>query len=132
MSRTASRVLRVFVFFAALVVSAAPAVAGVHAVDSAGLQSLLRSSPTEVFLLDVRTPGEWSRGHIPGAHLIPMNQVPERLGEIPQDRKVVVVCATGARSAAVARYLDGRGYPWVGNHEGGVYDWARRGLPMVR
>jgi len=44
----------------------------------------------------------------------------------------VVVCASGARSAAVARFLDQQGYPWVANYGGGVYDWNRRGLPLER
>ncbi|WP_025321741.1 rhodanese-like domain-containing protein [Deferrisoma camini] len=85
-----------------------------------------------MFLLDARTPGEFRRGHMPGAVLIPMNEVPRRLAEIPGDRKIVVVCASGARSAAVARFLDSRGYAWVGNYTEGVSGWVRVGLPLVR
>jgi len=96
------------------------------------LQSLVEKERPEVLLLDVRTPGEWSGGHIPGSVLIPMSEVPERLAEIPRDKKVVVICASGARSAAVARFLDQRGYPWVANYGGGIDDWQRRGLPLAR
>ncbi len=113
-----------------LAVSARPAAAGVHDVDTPALEFLLAGGG--VFLLDVRTPGEYARGHIEGAVLIPMNRVPSRLGEIPRDGKVVVVCATGARSAAVARYLDDQGYPWVANYVDGVVGWYRKGLPLAR
>lgn len=98
--------------------------------DAAGLQKLLREEPRQVFLLDVRTPGEYAGGRIPGSVLIPMNQVERRLGEIPKSKKVVAICASGARSAAVARFLAGKGYPWVANYGGGVIDWSRRGLQL--
>ncbi len=96
------------------------------------LRELLAKHPGEVFLLDVRTPGEWASGRLPGSVLIPMNEVPARIAEIPSGKKVVVVCASGARSAAVARFLDQRGYPWVANYAGGVFEWSRMGLPLVR
>ncbi len=105
--------------------------ASVRSVDTGELQALLASDPA-VYLLDVRTPGEYARGRIPGSVLVTMNQVPSRLAEIPKDRKVVVVCASGARSGAVAGYLDGQGYPWVANYTGGVFEWSRRGLPLER
>lgn len=100
--------------------------------DTPGLRALLAREPGAVFLLDVRTPGEVARGRLPGSVAIPMNQVQGRLAEIPRGRKVVVVCATGARSAAVARFLGQQGYPWVANYGGGVADWARSGLPIER
>ncbi len=101
-------------------------------VDTAELQSLLEKEGDQVFLLDVRTPGEYRRGHIAGSVLVPMREIPGRLKEIPRDRKIVVVCASGARSEAVARYLDRQGFPWVANYTGGVFDWARHRLPLER
>lgn len=106
--------------------------AEVRVLDTAALRALLARTPAEVFLLDVRTPREYRQGRIPGAVLIPMNLVPERLGEIPRERKVVAVCASGARSGAVARYLDQLGYPWVANYAGGVADWSGQGQPLER
>ncbi len=108
----------------------APAWAGVRRLDTQQVAALLKDEPDRVFVLDVRTPGEFRRGHIPGAVLIPMQEVPRRLSDIPRDRKVVVVCASGARSAAVADFLDRRDYPWVANYEGGVFAWVRAGLPV--
>jgi rhodanese-related sulfurtransferase len=96
------------------------------------LRALLGQEGGEVFLLDVRTRREWAGGRIPGSVWIPMNDVPARLADIPARSKVVVVCASGVRSAAVARYLDQMGYPWVANYPGGVVDWSRRGLPLER
>ncbi|MDF1552102.1 MAG: rhodanese-like domain-containing protein [Deferrisomatales bacterium] len=101
-------------------------------IDTNGLQDLLRGTPGSVFLLDVRTPREFADGRLPGSVLIPMNQVPGRLAEIPTDKKVVVVCATGARSAAVTNYLQQRGYPDAVNYVGGVVDWSRKGLQLER
>ncbi len=127
---TRGAVLGLVLAVAGLAASPPPAAAGVHDVDTPALEFLLDGGG--VFLLDVRTPGEYARGHIEGAVPIPMNQVPSRLGEIPRDGKVVVVCATGARSAAVARFLVDRGYPWVANYVDGVVGWYRKGLPLAR
>ena len=101
-------------------------------IDTNGLQDLLRDAPGTVFLLDVRTPREYAGCRLPGSVLIPMNQVPGRLAEIPKDKKVVVVCATGARSGAVTHYLQQRDYPDVVNYVGGVVDWSRKGLRLER
>ncbi len=61
------------------------------------------------FLLDVRTPGEFSGGHVDGATNIPVNELGQRLSEVPEDRPVVVYCLSGARSASAARMLAGTG-----------------------
>ncbi len=100
--------------------------------DTRGLQGLLAREKPSPYLLDVRTEGEFRQGRIHGSILIPMNQITRRLGEIPRDRKVVVVCASGARSAAVARFLGQQGFPWVANYVDGVEGWARAGLPVLR
>lgn len=108
------------------------AFAGGEGIHTAELQQLLEAAPEGVFLLDVRTPREFSGGRIPGSVLIPMNQVPGRLGEIPRDQKVVVVCASGARSGAVTSYLKENGLTDVVNYTDGVFDWARKGLQLER
>jgi len=80
-------------------------------------------------IIDVREPDEWAGGHIEGAHHIPMNDVPARLGEIDRDRPVVTVCRSGARSGQVATYLAQAGFT-VHNMEGGMSTWQRQGLPV--
>lgn len=94
--------------------------------------ALKKSEPRNIFILDVRTPGEFSEGRVPGSVLIPMRDVPSNMSRIDKTKKIVVVCATGARSGAVADYLIRNGYPWVKNYSGGMMDWSRRGLPIEK
>lgn len=121
-----------FLLLAGTLFLAAPGHAGVPVIDAAEVRSMIVKKDPGLLLLDVRTPGEYEQGHIAGSILIPMNDIPDRLGSIPRDRKIVVVCATGARSGAVADYLLGRGYPWVRNYAGGIMDWYRRGFQLAR
>ena len=87
--------------------------------------------PADAYLLDVRDPDEWTAGHAPGAHHVPMMEVPARLEEIPADSDVVVVCRMGGRSAQVVTYLANQGWDNVRNLDGGMEDWAATGHPMV-
>jgi rhodanese-related sulfurtransferase len=91
-------------------------------------------SPHEVddgsWLLDVREPDEWAAGHIPGAHHIPMNDLPGRLGELPPGATVVAVCRSGGRSAQVTAWLTAQGYDAV-NLDGGMQAWAASGRAMI-
>jgi rhodanese-related sulfurtransferase len=78
---------------------------------------------TGAVLLDVREPVEWAEGHAPGALLIPMGDVQARLGELPSDPRIVVVCRSGGRSRAIADALRARGYDVV-NLTGGMCAWT--------
>lgn len=82
------------------------------------------------YLLDVREGVEWLVGHIAGSAHIPMNQVPQRLEELPTDSTIVVVCKVGGRSAAVTGYLREQGRDAV-NLAGGVVAWTAAGRPLV-
>jgi DMSO/TMAO reductase YedYZ molybdopterin-dependent catalytic subunit/rhodanese-related sulfurtransferase len=81
-------------------------------------------------LLDVREPGEWQVGHVAQAWLLPMGQVARHRSDLPQDRRIVVVCRSGGRSAAVAEALRAWGLDAV-NLSGGMTAWAVAGLPVV-
>jgi rhodanese-related sulfurtransferase len=83
------------------------------------------------YLLDVREDHEWTAGHAPGAHHLPMMDVPVRMAEVPQDGDVVVVCRMGGRSAQVVAYLRQNGWDNVRNLEGGMEDWAATGRDLV-
>ena len=61
-------------------------------------------------LLDVRTPGEFSAGAIPGAKNIPVQSLGSRLGELPKDKPIVVYCASGMRSASALGLLKKNGF----------------------
>ena len=84
------------------------------------------------YLLDVRTPQEYQQARIAGAHLIPIDQVMQRVSELPKDRPILVYCAVGSRSAQVFNFLARRGYAEVYNLDGGIYAWAAKGYPVVR
>jgi rhodanese-related sulfurtransferase len=83
------------------------------------------------FILDVREPSEWTQFHIPGATLIPLGDLPNRLNEVPKDREVVVVCRTGHRSAQGRDILLEAGFARVTSMAGGVTQWQAQGLPIA-
>ena len=82
-------------------------------------------------LIDVREPAEYVQGHVPGARLIPMGQLPSRLGELDRSTRVYVVCASGGRSLAMVGVLTAAGYDAV-SVAGGTAGWQREGRPVVR
>ena len=84
----------------------------------------LRDAGRPLVFLDIREPGEIRHGHIAGATLIPMNEVPDRLAELPQDRVLIVYCAAGARSFGVAHYLREQGFPEAWSLVGGIGAWT--------
>lgn len=88
--------------------------------------------PGDHILVDVREPFEWVQGRIPGAVHIPLNDLPDRLAEIPTDKPVVLVCAAGSRSFTGAQFLLGEGYMEVYNLADGTKGWLSRGLPIEK
>ncbi|RSM69036.1 rhodanese-like domain-containing protein [Kibdelosporangium aridum] len=86
--------------------------------------------PADVTLLDVREQDEWDAGHAPEALHIPMGELVERLGELPGDKDVYVICRSGGRSARVAAYLNGNGWDAT-NVDGGMQSWQAAGKNMV-
>ena len=83
------------------------------------------------FVVDVREPSEYHQGHVPGAQLIPLGVVPLRLHELPRDRPVYVICASGHRSLTAAQHMARRGID-ARSVRGGKNAWARRGRPLAR
>ena len=81
-------------------------------------------------LVDVREPEEWRRGHAPGATHIPLGALGGRIGELPRDRDVLLICRSGSRSGTAQRALRRQGYDRALNVDGGMTAWARAGLPM--
>lgn len=78
-------------------------------------------------LLDVREPYEWRQVHIPTALHIPMNDIPQRLAELPRDQALVVFCAHGSRSYSVAGYLIEQGYS-ASSLAGGISQLVQAGV----
>jgi rhodanese-related sulfurtransferase len=87
--------------------------------------------PTDAVLLDVREHDEWAAGHAPQAIHIPLGELAERVGEVPQDSgEVFVVCRMGGRSARATMYLNQSGWDAV-NVAGGMQVWHQQGFPLV-
>jgi len=84
----------------------------------------------DVYLLDVREQWEYDEGHIPGVTLLPMDQVPNRLSEIPTDKEVIVTCRSGNRSGQITNYLRQNGFDNVHNMEGGILAWQAAGFEV--
>jgi rhodanese-related sulfurtransferase len=97
-------------------------------IDSESYQENFHSG--DHVLVDVRELHEWDRGHLPGAIHIPLNDLPDRLDEIPQDKPVVVVCAVGGRSMTGSQFLLQSGYMEVYNLSDGTQGWIKKGLPV--
>jgi adenylyltransferase/sulfurtransferase len=90
-----------------------------------------RDAGEDVFLLDVREPYEFQIAQI-GGKLIPQNDVPQRLAEIPRDREIIVHCRSGARSQRIAEFLKQSGYTQVVNLAGGILAWSDEIDPSVQ
>ena len=82
-------------------------------------------------LLDVREPWEYEKARIAGAQLVPMRELPGRLGEIDQDKDIVAICHHGGRSQQVAMFLEKAGFRKIHNLVGGVDAWSRTVDPTV-
>lgn len=86
----------------------------------------------DVYVLDVREQWEYDEGHIPGITLLPMNEVPANLDQIPTDKEVILTCRSGNRSGQVTDYLREQGFDNVHNMEGGILAWEAAGLPVEK
>ena len=82
-------------------------------------------------LIDVRESQEYRSGHAPGAKHISVQVIERRLGEIPKEREIIVVCQSGMRSQKAAEILSRNGYK-VMNVSGGMIGWQRAGQKVVK
>ncbi|RQW85829.1 MAG: sulfurtransferase [Geobacter sp.] len=79
--------------------------------------------PDEFSLVDVRQPDEYKQGHLPGAKLIPLGELPDRLEELDPNKPTLVYCAAGVRSRAGASILTRAGFAAAYSMEGGIRAW---------
>ena len=80
----------------------------------------------------MREPFEFEICAIPGAEPIPMRQIPERLGDLPREKHLLIHCHHGGRSLRVTEYLRAQGFPRVSNVAGGIEAWAEQIDPTLR
>ena len=96
------------------------------------IEDFAKKQAEGVRLIDVRTPGEYASGHVPGAVLVPLDKLdPNKapVSEYPKDGPLYVICASGARSSRAADELAAVGYDTV-NVEGGTMAWIAGGHPV--
>ena len=91
-----------------------------------------RTGADGALLLDVRTDEEWQQGHVPGARQVPIQELPERMGELEawRDRGVVVYCESGRRAAKAADLLREAGFSDVSLLDGSMARWRAEGRPV--
>jgi len=82
-------------------------------------------------VIDVRQPEEYRDAHIAGAKLMPLGELNKHMQELPKDREIVCVCASGSRSSSATRQLVSAGYTAI-NMNGGMSGWQRAGLPVKK
>jgi rhodanese-related sulfurtransferase len=130
----------VFLALAVAAVLVGVAVSGQMAREAKGLASLPAEIDVQeaydlyregVFLLDVRTQGEWDELHVPNTTLIPLDELESRLNELPKDQEIVVMCRSGNRSQAGREILLNAGFADTTSMAGGIIDWKSAGFPTV-
>jgi rhodanese-related sulfurtransferase len=91
---------------------------------------------SNVVVIDVRTPQEFysETGHIPGAKLMPVNEIEKWAEELDsmKTRKLVVICRSGNRSTIASNYLAKKGFQDIYNVAGGMIDWNKHLLPVEK
>jgi molybdopterin/thiamine biosynthesis adenylyltransferase/rhodanese-related sulfurtransferase/molybdopterin converting factor small subunit len=108
-----------------------PAYAGPE-ISAEELRREMDQKGSDLVLIDVREPHEWDIAHIEGARLIPLGQLPERLGELDGHAEIVTHCHHGVRSMKALALLKGAGFSRVRSLAGGIDAWAERveaGMP---
>jgi len=83
-----------------------------------------------VQVVDVRTPGEFAGGHVPGAINIPHMSIIARKAELADDREIVFICQMGQRSALAAEFAAAVGFKDLYNVEGGTEAWVKAGYAV--
>lgn len=103
---------------------------GVYDIAPAELEQM----KSEVMLVDVREPGEFTGelGHIAGAQLIPLGTLPDHLEQLPKDKPVVFICRSGNRSGQASGYALMNGWTNTYNMKGGMLLWNSLLLPVER
>ncbi len=88
--------------------------------------------PDGPLVVDVRELHEVVVARIDGAVIVPMSEFERRHRELPFDRSLLIVCASGYRSGLAAQFLTSNGHPDAANVAGGMHAWERAGLPVKR
>jgi rhodanese-related sulfurtransferase len=102
----------------------------IHALSPQQAQELISGGNVEV--VDVREPGEWSGGHLPGARHVPLDRLRATPKAVLTRDGIIFVCAAGMRSQTAARVAEANGMTRVYSLTGGTRSWVNAGLPLVQ
>ena len=116
--------------FALIRLSVQPAPATTALPAEISVQEAYKLYQDGTFVLDVRTPEEWDDFHAPNTTLIPLDELPNRVNELPKDQPIVVICRSGNRSAVGRDILRQAGFANVTSVNGGLKAWRAAGYPV--
>jgi phage shock protein E len=85
-----------------------------------------------IVLLDVRTPEEFTNGHVAGARSLPLAELATRLDELAKDAAIYCICLWDGRSQRACDLLQRAGFTNVFDVTGGMAAWQQAGLPITR
>jgi hydroxyacylglutathione hydrolase len=117
---------------------------GVASWDAAGLKAgtipqwpvdelrARREEDPRLQVLDVRRPGEFAAGHVPGARSIALDRLESECGALDRSRPLAIVCASGYRSSTACSLLRRKGWTDVRNVAGGTTAWIAAGFDVER
>ena len=109
-----------------------PTAPGVPTIDVAEANRRRQAEPSPL-VIDVREPNEFEAARLEsGVALLPLSTFQQRWQELPRDRPLLLMCASGGRSAAATAWLVRNGYTDVANVAGGINEWQKAGLPVRR
>lgn len=99
-------------------------------VEEVGLAEVAARA-ADTLMIDVREPGEYHHGHVPGALNVPQAELATRLAELPRDRPILTICAAGYRSVRAAQFLKQVGFGNVRSVRGGTDAWREAGRELA-
>jgi len=91
-----------------------------------------RDSGNDCCVVDVRSQEEYAAGHVPGAKLMPLDRIHEKIGQLSKQEPVYLICRSGMRSQMAAKILAGQGFGHLINVDGGTVAWIMAGYPVER
>ncbi len=100
--------------------------------EEINIQTAYKKYKKGALLLDVRTPAEWEVLHAPNSTLIPLDELVERVDELPQDAEIIVICRSGNRSLVARDILVDFGFKKTSSVAGGFNDWSAAEYPIVQ
>ena len=105
-----------------------------YRVNSLEARAMLQKEPQTTVVVDVRRDDEWVTGHVTGALHIPVDDLPDQIDQLPQDKKLLFICAAGVRSGLACEIAASMGLDPENlyNIEDGTPKWIANRLPTSR